>query len=102
MGNISELLGMIPGMNRLNLNDSEIDEGAMAHVEAIIYSMTPRERRNPDILNGSRKKRIAGGCGRPIQEINRLLKQFDEMKKMMKSFTGKNKGTPGGGLPLFK
>jgi len=88
MGNIKDLLGMLPGMNTAALADAEIDENAMRHMEAIIQSMTPKERQNPDILNGSRKRRIAAGSGRSIQEVNRLLKQFDEMRKMMKNFSG--------------
>jgi signal recognition particle subunit SRP54 len=86
MGPIKDLLGMIPGMNQVS--EADINEKGMTHVEAIIYSMTPEERRNPALLNGSRKKRIAGGSGRSIQEVNRLLKQFEEMRKMMKGFTG--------------
>lgn len=102
MGPLKDLMNMVPGMNRLNIPEGEIDEKAMLHVEAIIQSMTPEERRNPSILNGSRKKRIAGGCGRSIQEVNRLLKQFDEMKKMMKQFTDMSKGKKGKMLPFFK
>jgi len=88
MGSIKDLLGMIPGMGGAQLTDADVDEKGMAHTEAIIYSMTPEERRNPSILNGSRKKRIAAGSGRTIQEVNRLLKQFGEMQKMMKQVTG--------------
>jgi signal recognition particle subunit SRP54 len=84
MGPLKDILGMIPGMGGAQLSEANVDEKAMAHVEAIIYSMTPEERRNPTILNGSRKKRIATGSGRTIQEVNRLLKQFSEMQKMMK------------------
>ena len=92
MGPIKNILGMLPGVGGMNLNDVDIDEKAMAHVEAIIQSMTPQERHNPDILNGPRKKRIAAGCGRNIQEVNRLLKQFEDMKKMMKQFGDMGKG----------
>jgi len=92
MGSIKDLLGMIPGMGGAQLTEADIDEKGMAHTEAIIYSMTPEERRNPNILNGSRKKRIAAGSGRTIQEVNRLLKQFGEMQKMMKQFTGMSGG----------
>ena len=88
MGSIKDLLGMIPGMNSAQLADANVDEKAMAHVEAIIQSMTAEERRNPAVLNGSRKKRIAAGSGRTIQEVNRMLKQFNEMQKMMKQLTG--------------
>jgi signal recognition particle subunit SRP54 len=88
MGSIKDLLGMMPGINHAELAGAEVDEKALAHTEAIIQSMTREERNNPSILNGSRKKRIAKGSGRSIQEVNRLLKQFDEMRKMMKEFTG--------------
>ena len=88
MGPLTDLLGMIPGMGKVSLPDDDVSEKSLNHVEAIINSMTPEERKNPSILNGSRKKRIAAGSGRNIQEVNRLLKQFEEMKRMMKSFTG--------------
>jgi len=106
MGNIKDLLGMMPGVNQAALADANVDEKAMAHTEAIIQSMTRAERHDPDTLNGSRKRRIAAGSGRSIQEINRLLKQFEEMRKMMKSFTGGGlfgkKGKFGKGkLPFF-
>lgn len=91
MGPIQNILGMIPGMSGANINAASIDEKALTHVEAIISSMTPKERQNPDILNGPRKKRIANGSGRNIQEVNRLLKQFEDMKKMMKQFSGGGK-----------
>ncbi|MBR1443537.1 MAG: signal recognition particle protein [Firmicutes bacterium] len=103
MGPLKDIIGMIPGLNKVNLDEANIDEKAMAHIEAIIQSMTKEERRNPDILNGSRKKRIAKGCGRPIQEINKLLKQFEEMKKMMKMMTDMTKGKKGRfPIPFFK
>jgi signal recognition particle subunit SRP54 len=92
MGPLKNILGMIPGMNRINIDDAEIDDKAFSHMEAIIQSMTRAERKNPSIINGSRKKRIALGCGRPIQDVNRLLKQFEDMKKMMKQFTEMSKG----------
>ncbi|MCL1845161.1 MAG: signal recognition particle protein [Defluviitaleaceae bacterium] len=107
MGNIKDILGMMPGMNQAALADAQVDEKAMAHMEAIIQSMTPAERRDPSVLNGSRKRRIAAGSGRTIQEVNRLLKQFEEMRKMLKGFTGggmkKKKGLFGkmGNLPFF-
>jgi len=88
MGNIKDLLGMMPGINQAALANAEVDEKAMVHTEAIIQSMTRAERHDPSILNGSRKRRIAAGSGRTIQEVNRLLKQFDEMRKLMKAFTG--------------
>lgn len=103
MGPLKDLVSMIPGINQVNLNDVNIDDKAMNHIEAIIQSMTINERRNPDILNGSRKKRISKGSGRSIQEINKLLKQFEEMKKMMKMMTDMSKGKKGKmKLPFFR
>lgn len=103
MGSLKDLLGMIPGMGQINLNEVEIDDKAMNHIEAIIQSMTKAERQNPTILNGSRKKRISAGSGRSIQEVNRLLKQFEEMKKMMKQVTDMTKGKKGKfKMPFFK
>jgi signal recognition particle subunit SRP54 len=92
MGPLSQVLSMIPGANKLgNIND--VDEKEMKYVEAIILSMTIEERQHPAIINGSRRKRIATGSGRSVQEVNKLLKQFFEMQKMMKNFTkGKNVG----------
>ncbi len=85
MGPLDEIIGLLPGANKIKgLQNLQIDEKQIAHVEAIILSMTPEERENPDIINSSRKKRIARGSGRPVQEVNRLLKQFNEMKKIMK------------------
>ncbi len=83
MGNIKDMMGMIPGMGKA-IKDMDIDDNAFKGVEAIILSMTPQERTNPDILNGSRKKRIAIGSGSDIQEVNRLIKQFEDTRKMMK------------------
>ncbi len=83
MGSISQLLGMIPGIGS-NLKNVEIDEKAFVKIEAIINSMTKEERKNPRVLNGSRRKRIAKGSGSTIQDVNRLVKQFEEMQKMMK------------------
>jgi len=89
LGPLDELLKMMPGANKIKgLNNLQIDEKQISHVEAIIQSMTKAEKNNPEILNASRKKRIAKGSGRPVTEINRLLKQFDDMKKMMKQMTG--------------
>lgn len=90
MGNMKDLMGMIPGMGKA-LKGVEIDDDAFKGVEAIIYSMTPQERENPTLLNGSRRKRIAQGSGTSATEVNRLLKQFDEMRKMMK-MVSKNEG----------
>lgn len=83
MGNIKDLASMIPGVGKA-LKDVDIDDDAFKGVEAIIYSMTPAERENPELINGSRRKRIATGSGTTIQDVNRLLKQFDESKKMMR------------------
>ena len=85
---MSSLLGMLPGIGS-KLKDVDIDESAIGRVEALIYSMTPEERRKPQILNASRKRRIVKGSGTTIQELNRLLKQFEQSKAMMKQFSGK-------------
>ena len=87
MGNIKDLASMIPGVSKM-LKDVEIDNNAFKGIEAIISSMTEKERQNPDIINGSRRKRIARGSGTDIQEVNRLIKQFDEARKMMKQVAG--------------
>ncbi|XZF77337.1 signal recognition particle protein [Bacillus sp. AL-1R] len=93
MGPLGDILKMMPGANKIKgLNDLQIDDKQIAHVEAIIQSMTKQEKLTPDIINSSRRKRIARGSGRPVQEINRLLKQFEEMKKMMKMMGGIQKG----------
>lgn len=86
MGNVKDLMGMIPGMGKA-LKDVEIGDDAFKGVEAIIQSMTPAERENPALLNGSRRKRVAIGSGTDIQEVNRLVKQFDETRRMMKTLT---------------
>ena len=88
MGPLSQVLGMLPGMNSKILSNVEVDEKKLVHLEAIIKSMTPQERRDPSIINGSRRKRIAAGSGTTVQEVNALLKQFEEMKKMMKMMSG--------------
>jgi len=87
MGPISQFLGMLPGMNNKALKDIQVDEKQMVYVEAIIQSMTKKERENPSIINSSRKKRIAEGSGTSIQQVNQLLKQFESVKKMMKMFS---------------
>lgn len=87
MGNVKDLMGMIPGMGKA-MKDIDIDDDAFKGVEAIIYSMTPDERDNPALLNGSRRKRIADGSGTSIQEVNKLVKQFEDMRKMMKMVSG--------------
>lgn len=92
MGNLKDLAAMIPGMGKA-LKDIDIDDDAFKHIEAIIYAMTPVEREDPSVLNGSRRKRIAEGSGTNIQEVNRLIKQFDETRKMMRMVSqGKNIG----------
>lgn len=88
MGNIKDLMGMIPGMSKM-VKDVEIGDDAFKNIEAIIGSMTPYERRNPSVLNGSRKMRIAKGSGNTIQEVNRLIKQFEDTRKMMRMVSNK-------------
>lgn len=90
MGNIKDLASMIPGVGKA-LKDVDIDDDAFKGVEAIIHSMTPQEREQPDLINGSRRKRIADGSGTTVQDVNRLLKQFEESKKMMKMLSGGGK-----------
>lgn len=90
MGSLQDLMGMIPGMG--NVKDLQVDEKALSRVEAIIQSMTPYERENPNVLGSSRKKRIACGSGTKVEDVNQLLKRFDTMQKMMKQFTGKGAG----------
>jgi len=86
MGDIGDLVGMIPGMNQ-QLKDTEIDNDAFKPIEAIINSMTPEERTDPSILNGSRRRRIANGSGTKVRDVNELIKQFEQMKKMMKTMS---------------
>ena len=90
LGPLENILKMLPGAKKLGLNNVNIDPKQMAHVDAIILSMTPKERKNPDILKASRKKRIAEGSGRSVEEVNRLLKQFEQMKVMMKRLKNGN------------
>ena len=104
MGSMQDILGMMPGMGAMK--DAQVDEKALSRVEAIILSMTPYERENPNCLNSSRKRRIALGCGQKVEDINRLLKQFEQMQQLMKQMNGKGKknkkfGKMGGfpGLP---
>lgn len=94
LGPLEKLIKMIPGAQKMGLTNIEIDPKQMAHIEAIVLSMTPKERRNPDIIKASRKTRIAAGSGRSVQEVNRLLQQFDQMKKMMKQFSNGNMKLP--------
>ena len=94
MGNVKDLMGMIPGMGKM-IRNMDIDDDVFKSVEVMIQSMTPEERANPDIINGSRRKRIARGSGRDIQDVNRLIKQFDDIRKVMKAVTngsGKTRG----------
>ncbi len=97
MGNIKDIMAMIPGMGSA-VQDADISNDSFKPIESIIKSMTAKERETPDILDGNRRKRIAGGSGRTIQEVNNLLKQFEQMKKMMKKF---NKMSPSGKMKMF-
>ena len=99
MGNIKDLMGMIPGVGK-QIKDLDIDDNAFKSVEAIIYSMTPYERSHPEIINGSRRQRIAKGSGTNIQEVNRLLKQFEQTRKMMKNVANMPMGKMG--MPKFR
>ena len=94
LGPLENILKLLPGARKMGLNNISIDPKIMARIEAIILSMTPEERRNPNILKASRKIRVAKGSGTSVEEVNRLLKQFEEMKKMMKSFTNGNMKMP--------
>ncbi len=100
MGSMRDILGMMPGMDSSKLDDVEIDEKATARMTAIIKSMTKQERLKPDIINASRRKRIARGSGTSIQEVNKLLNQFDSTRKLMKQFTGGKKGKKRGKFRL--
>jgi signal recognition particle subunit SRP54 len=104
MGPLDEILGMIPGMNSKALKGLNVDNRELARIEAIIKSMTKKERDNPDMIDSSRRKRIATGSGTNVQDVNKLLKQFKETKKMMKKFSdmskpSKKKGKMG--FPFF-
>ncbi len=102
MGSMEQLLGMMPGVKPGALKDAKVDEKALAHTEAIILSMTPHERAHPNVLNSSRKKRIAAGSGTTVEEVNRLLKQYEQTKEMMKRFMGGGKKKKHGFGRLFK
>jgi signal recognition particle subunit SRP54 len=95
MGNLKDLASMIPGVGK-QIKDLDFDDDAFKGIEAIIRSMTPEERTNPEILNGSRRARIAKGSGTDVQEVNRLIKQFDETRKMMRKMTS------GGGKQMMR
>jgi signal recognition particle subunit SRP54 len=98
MGDLKDVVSMIPGMGKA-MKNMDLDDDAFKHIEAIIHSMTPDERENPALINGSRRKRIANGSGTNIQEVNRLLKQFAETRKMMKAVSqGKNVQRMMGGM----
>ena len=100
MGSLTDLVGMIPGVGK-QMKNLEVDDDAFRHIEAIIQSMTPEERRKPELINASRRKRIAMGCGLEVRDVNQMLKQFREMKKMMKTMTklmGKGRGPNLGAL----
>ncbi|MBR1680129.1 MAG: signal recognition particle protein [Bacilli bacterium] len=90
LGPLENIIKLLPQARKMGLNHIEVDPKQMAHVEAIILSMTPYERKHPEVLKASRKQRISKGCGRPVEEINRLLQQFEEMKKMMKMLNNGN------------
>lgn len=104
MGGLAKILDMMPGMGNKNMKDVDIDQGEkeFRQMEAVILSMTPEERKNPNLLNASRRKRIAAGAGQPVSRVNTLIKRYDDAKKMMKQFTGgkMNKKFRGGNLPF--
>lgn len=102
MGPLDEILKMMPGANKIKgMNNLQIDEKQISHVEAIIQSMTANEKTHPEIINANRRKRIAKGSGTSIQEVNRLLKQFEDMKRMMKQMTNmQQKGKKKGGFKM--
>jgi signal recognition particle subunit SRP54 len=99
MGPLSQVMGMLPGMSKLPIGDEQVDK-QMPRIEAIIRSMTVAERNDPSLINGSRRKRIAAGSGSTIQDVNRLVKQFDQVRKMMKQMTGGKGRNPFGGMKL--
>ncbi|MDK2877435.1 MAG: signal recognition particle subunit [Thermoanaerobacteraceae bacterium] len=102
IGSLDQILSMIPGFSPQKLQGLELDEKELVHVEAIINSMTPEERKNPSIINGSRRKRIAAGSGTSIQDVNRLLKQYEQARKMIKQMTDMEKGRKRGKrFPFF-
>jgi signal recognition particle subunit SRP54 len=102
MGSLESILGMIPGMGNISdkLKEANVDEKEFDRVEAIIRSMTDKERRKPEIINGSRRRRIATGSGMRVQDVNKLLKNFDDSKKLMKQMTGMTKFAKKGGFKL--
>ncbi|MBQ1812949.1 MAG: signal recognition particle protein, partial [Bacilli bacterium] len=94
LGPLENLIKLIPGASRMGLNNISIDPKELAHIEAIIQSMTKKERKNPDIIKASRKQRIAKGSGTSVQDVNKLLERFEMMKKMMKQFKNGNMKLP--------
>jgi signal recognition particle subunit SRP54 len=100
LGPLKNVLGMLPGVNPEMLKHANVDEKRIKHVEAIVLSMTKAERKDPDLLNGSRRARIARGSGRSVQEVNTLIKQFEQMKQLMKGAGKRGKGLPMGGMPF--
>ena len=100
MGNLDQLVGMLPGVKPGALKDAKVDEKALARTEAIILSMTPTERNKPEVLNASRKKRIAAGSGTSVEEVNKLLRQFEQIKALMKQFAGGGKRNKFGKMKL--
>jgi signal recognition particle subunit SRP54 len=98
MGPLDQIMEMIPGAGKMSkaMKNMQVDEKALDRIEAIIDSMTPKERQNPEIIGSSRKKRIAAGSGTRVQDVNQLLKQFTQMRKMMKQFGDMGKGRRGG------
>ncbi len=104
MGPLSQVMEMMPGVNNKQLKNLQIDDKELIHIEAIIQSMTPDERKNPSIIKSNRRKRIANGSGTSVQQVNKLLKQFEQTKKMMKQFSGMEKGLKKGNkfkMPFF-
>ncbi len=101
LGPLKNVLGMLPGVNSAMLKNANIDDNRLRHVEAIVLSMTKHERKDPSLMNGSRRARVSRGSGRPVQEVNQLLNQFEQMRKMMKKGGGKRgMGLPMGGMPF--
>ena len=89
MGNLDQMISMLPGINKAKLKDVSIDERQLARTEAIMLSMTEQEREHPEIISASRRRRIAAGCGQKVEDVNRLLKQYEQTRQMMKQFSGK-------------
>ena len=100
MGNLDQIIGMMPGVKAGSLKDAQVDESQMKRIEAIILSMTREERLRPETINGSRRKRIAKGSGTSVEEVNKLLRQFDQMKKLMKQFSKPGKLCGFGGMKM--